>query len=186
VFERFTEAARQAIVLAQEEARELGHNYIAAEHLALGVARVDASLLAVDEGHLRAAVVEALGGSMKLIDGWIPFRPEAQSALEHALGVALQRGDSHIGPIPLVLALLEQEAIRDLVRACDASPDEIVARLAAAPAPREHDIDLAGDLRDARALLAIVRSDGRVAQWLHERGIDEAAIRARFGALDLD
>lgn len=136
MFERFTAEARHAVVNAQEEARLLGHDFIAAEHLILGIARVDPHLLALDEGVLRAAVVEALGGSMKLVDGFIPFRPEAQSAIEQALSVALTRGDRHIGPTQLLLALLEQEPVRELVRAAGAAPDDVVARLAATPPER--------------------------------------------------
>jgi ATP-dependent Clp protease ATP-binding subunit ClpA len=186
VFERFTDSARQAVVNAQEEARELGHGYIASEHLILGVARVDGGLLRVDEARLRAAVVAALGESMKLVEGWIPFTPEAQSGIEHALGVALERGDSHIGPTQLLLALLDQEAIRSLVRTAGAAPEEVVARLASSVPTRRRDGDLGADANDARLLLAIALRDRRVAAWLREHGVDEAAIRARFGALDLD
>jgi ATP-dependent Clp protease ATP-binding subunit ClpA len=181
VFERFTEAARQSVVLAQEEARELGHDFIAAEHLVLGVARTDPALLDVDEGRLRAAVVQALGGSMKLVDGWIPFRPEAQSAIEHALGVALERGDTHIGPTPLLLALLEHAPVRKLLLACDTSPKQVASRLAAAAPKPLVDDDHPIAPGDARLLLEIVLRGGPVAAWLSERGVDEAAIRERYG-----
>ena len=61
VFERFTDAARQAVIHAQWEAREAGHPFIGAEHLMLGVARTDPTLLGVDEGRLRAVVVAKVG-----------------------------------------------------------------------------------------------------------------------------
>jgi ATP-dependent Clp protease ATP-binding subunit ClpA len=185
VFERFTDLARQAVMHAQEEARELGHPFIGAEHLLLGVARTDATLLGADEGRLRAAVVETVGSSMRLVEGFIPFTDEAKSAIAHALGVALARGDRYIGPTQLLLALLEQPRIRDLMRAAGASPEDVVARLAPAAPPPEHDSKLLAARADARLLLDIVLRDGQIAAWLREQGVDEAAIRERYGAMDL-
>ncbi len=181
VFERFTEAARQCVVRAQEEARELGHQSIGSEHLVLGVARVEPELLGVEPAKLRAAVVAALGSSMKLVEEWIPFTPEAKSAIEHALGVAIARHDRHIGPTQLLLALLEQTPVQALVRAGGVAPDEVLARLAPADAPAAGDHELPEDRADAELLLRIAGRGGAVAAWLHERGIDEAAIRGRFG-----
>jgi ATP-dependent Clp protease ATP-binding subunit ClpC len=181
VFERFTEAARQAVIHAQWEARELGHPFIGTEHLLLGVARTDPTLLGIDERRLRAAVVESVGSSMKIVEGRIPFTGEAKSAIEHALGVALARGDRHIEPAHLLLALLEQPPMRDLVRTAGGDPDAIVAGLARADAPAGGDDELPEDRADAELLLRIARRDGAVAAWLVERGIDEAAIRERFG-----
>jgi ATP-dependent Clp protease ATP-binding subunit ClpA len=185
VFERFTDAARQAVMNAQEESRELGHPFIGAEHLLLGVARTDPSLLGVDERRLRATVVETVGSSMKLVEGYIPFTDGAKSAIEHALGVALARGDRHIGPTQLLLALLEQPAVRDILRASGGDPDAIVSRLAPADPPPQHDAASHAARADARLLLDIALRDGEVAAWLREHGVDEAAIRARFGAMDL-
>jgi ATP-dependent Clp protease ATP-binding subunit ClpA len=185
VFERFTEAARQAVIAAQEEARELGHPFIGAEHLLLGVARTDPELLGVDQSRLRAAVVETVGSSMKLVEGRIPFTNAAKSAIEHALGVTLARGDRHIGPTQLLLALLEQPPVRDLVRAAGGDPEAVVARLAPAePQPARDSRSLAARA-DARLLLDVALRDGEVAAWLREHGIDEAAIRGRFEAMDL-
>jgi ATP-dependent Clp protease ATP-binding subunit ClpC len=181
VFERFTDSARQAVMYAQEESRELGHPFIGAEHLLLGVARTDSDVLGVSEARLRAAVVESVGSSMKLVQGFIPFTDEAKSAIEHALGVALARGDRHIGPTQLLLALLERQAIQDLVRACGVAPEEVVARLAPADRPPTGDDELPEDRADAELLLRIARRGGAVAAWLGERGIDDAAIRERFG-----
>jgi ATP-dependent Clp protease ATP-binding subunit ClpA len=185
VFERFTSQARQAVVHAQEEARELGHPFIGAEHLLLGVAREVPELLGVGETRLRAAVVAKAGSSMKLVEGWIPFTDEAKTAIEHALGVALARGDRHIGPTQLLLALLEQAPVRDLVRASGGDPEEIVTRLAPEPPPPAADSGPRAARADARLLLDVALRDGEAAAWLREHGIDEAAIRARFGATDL-
>jgi ATP-dependent Clp protease ATP-binding subunit ClpA len=181
VFERFTEAARQCVVLAQEEARELGHESIGSAHLVLGVARVAPELLGVEPAKLRAAVVEALGSSMKLVEGRIPFTPEAKSAIEHALGVAIARHDRHIGPTQLLLALLEQAPVQDLVRAAGVAPEEVLGRLAPADVPAGGEDELPQDRADAELLQRIARRGGAVAAWLHERGIDEATIRERFG-----
>ena len=185
VFERFTETARQAVIDAQTEARELGHPFIGAEHLLLGVAHTDPSLLGVDERRLRATVVETVGSSMRLVQGYIPFTDGAKSAIEHALGVSLARGDRHIGPTQLLLALLEQPAMSDLVRAAAGDPDEVIGRLAPAAPPPEHDSALLAARADARLLLDVALRGGEVAAWLGEHGIDEAAIRARFAAMDL-
>jgi ATP-dependent Clp protease ATP-binding subunit ClpA len=184
VFERFTGKAREALMLAQEESRELGHPFIGAEHLLLGVARVDGELLGVDTGRLRAAVVETVGSSMRLVEGYIPFTDGAKTVIEHALAVALARGDRHIGPTQLLLALLEQPAMRDLVRAARGDPDEVVARLAPADPAPPHDNGLLSARADARLLLDVILRDGEVAAWLREHGIDDASVRARFGAMD--
>ncbi len=181
VFERFTASGRMCVVRAQEEARELGHAFIGAEHLMLGIASVEPELLGVDQVKLRAAVVEALGSSMKLVEERIPFTPEARSAIEHALGVAIARHDRHIGPTQLLLALLDQPRIRDIARACGVAPEEVFERLAPADAPATGDDELPQDRADAELLLRIARRGGTVAAWLQERGIDDAAIRERFG-----
>lgn len=181
MFERFTDAARQVVLSAQEEARELGHPFIGAEHLLLGVARTDPELLAVDEGRLRGRVVAAVGSSMKLVEGTIPFTAAARSAIEHALGVALARGDRHIGPTQLLLALLEQQPIEEIVRAAGAAPEELFARLAPVAPPPPRDDMRPGDHADARMLLDILRRGGRVAAWLREHGIEESEVRSRYG-----
>jgi ATP-dependent Clp protease ATP-binding subunit ClpA len=181
VFERFTADARQCVVLAQEEARELGHSAIGPEHLVLGVARVEPALLGVTEGRLRAVVALTLGSSMKIVDERIPFTPEAKAAIERALSVAIARRDRHIGPTQLLLGLLEQRRIRDIVTAAGAVPDEVIARLAPVDTPSAEAEERAEDAADAELLLRITRRGGAVAAWLEEHGIDDAAIRERFG-----
>lgn len=182
VFERFTGDARTCVVIAQEEARELGHSFIGSEHLLLGVVRVAPELLGLDVARVRAAVVAALGSSMKLVEERIPFTPEAKSAIEHALGVAIARHDRHIGPTQLLLGLLEQRRIRDLVTAAGAVPGDVIARLAPADQAPSGDDELPQDRADAELLMRIARRDGAVAAWLRERGIDDEAIQARFGS----
>jgi ATP-dependent Clp protease ATP-binding subunit ClpC len=134
VFERFTEQARQVVVLAQQEARELGHNYIGTEHLLLGLLREDggisgpvlASLGVTVEG-VRAQVVEMVGGGEDVVHGQIPFTPRAKKVLELALREALSLGHNHIGPEHILLGLTRESegvAMRILL-ARGADPDKI-------------------------------------------------------------
>ena len=110
-----------------------------------------------------------------------PFTPEAKSAIEHALGVAIARHDRHIGPTQVLLALLEQTPVQDLVRSAGVAPEEVLGRLGPADVPAVRDDELPQDRADAELLLRIARRDGAVAAWLRERGIDESAISERFG-----
>jgi Clp amino terminal domain, pathogenicity island component len=115
MFERFTEAARQAIVLAQEEARILKHNYIGTEHLLLGVARIKhgptvEALARCGLGHdqIRDRVVRIIGAGTEAARGQIPFTPRATKALEVAARESEARGQ-HTGPEHLLLGLLSDE-----------------------------------------------------------------------------
>jgi ATP-dependent Clp protease ATP-binding subunit ClpC len=118
VFERFTDRARQVVVLAQHEARELKHNYIGTEHLLLGLlgeeerlaARVLASL-GVTAGDVRAQVVRTIGeGAEEVTAGQIPFTPRAKKALELGFRemIALQP-PAFVGTEHILLGLLEVE-----------------------------------------------------------------------------
>jgi ATP-dependent Clp protease ATP-binding subunit ClpA len=115
VFERFTDRARRVVVLAQEEARLLNHNFIGTEHVLLGMLAegedIAAEVLASADISLDAArsKVEAIGrrGSSSP-SGHIPFTPRAKKVLEYALREALQLGDSFIGTEHLLLALLRE------------------------------------------------------------------------------
>src|SRR5205823_7401534 len=84
VFERFTERARQVVILAQEEARELRHNYIGTEHILLGLLREEGSAarvlvsLGVTVDDVRAQVVRIIGKGEEVTTGQIPFTPRAR------------------------------------------------------------------------------------------------------------
>jgi ATP-dependent Clp protease ATP-binding subunit ClpA len=114
VFERFTEEARQVLVLAQEEARILGHDYIGAEHFLLGLLRSGGSACAalqsvgvgLDEAEER--VVEIVGRGRANHSGQIPFTPRARDILERALREALELGDDHVGDEHLLFGVLAQ------------------------------------------------------------------------------
>ena len=104
MFERFTDRARRVIVLAQEEARTLQHNYIGTEHLLLGLIRegegVAAKALAskgVELDATRKQVEEMIGKGNAAPNGHIPFTPHAKQVLEFSLREALQLGHSYIG-----------------------------------------------------------------------------------------
>jgi len=114
VFERFTERARQVVVLAQDEARALKHNYIGTEHLLLGLIREKEGLAvrvldsyAVTLEEVRAQVVRIIGvGEEELATGQIPFTPRAKKVLELSLREALSLGHNYIGTEHILLGLV--------------------------------------------------------------------------------
>src|SRR6516165_650911 len=100
MFERFTERARQVVVLAQEEARTLKHNYIGTEHILLGLLREEEGLAArvlesldITVERVRAQVVRIVGSGEEVTSGQIPFTPRAKKVLELALREALSLVD---------------------------------------------------------------------------------------------
>ena len=115
MFERFTDRARRVIVLAQEEARALQHNYIGTEHLLLGLIRegegVAAKALAskgVELDATRKQVEEMIGKGNAAPNGHIPFTPHAKQVLELSLREALQLGHSYIGTEHILLGLIRE------------------------------------------------------------------------------
>src|SRR6266516_8171107 len=116
VFERFTERARQVVVLAQDEARALKHNYIGTEHLLLGLlreeeglaARVLESLEITAEG-VRSEVAMIIGqGEDEAAAGQIPFTPRAKKVLELGLREAQSLGHAYIGTEHILLGLVRE------------------------------------------------------------------------------
>ena len=115
MFERFTDRARRVIVLAQEEARSLQHNYIGTEHLLLGLIRegegVAAKALAakgVELDATRKQVEEMIGKGNATSNGHIPFTTHAKQVLELSLREALQLGHSYIGTEHILLGLIRE------------------------------------------------------------------------------
>ncbi len=115
MFERFTERARQIVVLAQDEARALGHNYIGTEHLLLGLLREEDALPAgVLRSHdvaleaARTQVRSIVGSGDEVTSGQIPFTPRAKRVLELALREALSLGHNYIGTEHILLGLLRE------------------------------------------------------------------------------
>src|SRR6059058_5276185 len=115
MFERFTERARQVVVLALEEARALRHNYIGTEHILLGLMREEEGLAArvlksldVTIERLRAEVVRLFHASDQPTAGPIPFTPAAKGVLERSLHEALRLGRKEIGTEHILLALARE------------------------------------------------------------------------------
>jgi ATP-dependent Clp protease ATP-binding subunit ClpC len=115
MFERFTDRARRVVVLAQEEARMLSHNYIGTEHLLLGLLHEDQGMAAqvLDEmgislTSVREQVLEIIGSGDSAPSGHIPFTPRAKKVLELSLREALQLGTDYIGTEHLLLGLLRE------------------------------------------------------------------------------
>ena len=115
MFERFTDRARRVVVLAQEEARLLNHNYIGTEHILLGlisegegVAAKALESLGVSLDSVRSQVEEIIGTGSSSPQGHIPFTPRAKKVLELSLREALQLGHNYIGTEHILLGLIRE------------------------------------------------------------------------------
>ncbi len=115
MFERFTDRARRVVVLAQEEARTLNHNYIGTEHILLGlihegegVAARSLDSLGVSLEAVREQVEEIIGQGGQAPSGHIPFTPRAKKVLELSLREALQLGHNYIGTEHILLGLIRE------------------------------------------------------------------------------
>ena len=115
MFERFTDRARRVVVLAQEEARLLNHNYIGTEHILLGlihegegVAAKSLESLGISLEAVRAQVEEIIGHGGSSPSGHIPFTPRAKKVLELSLREALQLGHNYIGTEHILLGLIRE------------------------------------------------------------------------------
>ena len=115
MFERFTDRARRVVVLAQEEARMLNHNYIGTEHILLGlihegegVAAKALESMGISLEGVRAQVEEIIGQGQQAPSGHIPFTPRAKKVLELSLREALQLGHNYIGTEHILLGLIRE------------------------------------------------------------------------------
>src|SRR2546427_2897977 len=115
MFERFTDRARRVVVLAQEEARMLNHNYIGTEHILLGlihegegVAAKALESLGISLEAVRSQVEEIIGQGQAAPTGHIPFTPRAKKVLELSLREALQLGHNYIGTEHILLGLIRE------------------------------------------------------------------------------
>jgi len=115
MFEKFTDKARRVVVLAQEEAKLLNHNYIGTEHILLGlihegegVAAKALESLGINLDSVRDQVQEIIGQGQQAPSGHIPFTPRAKKVLELSLREALQLGHSYIGTEHLLLGLIRE------------------------------------------------------------------------------
>ena len=115
MFERFTDRARRVIVLAQEEARELNHNYMGTEHILLGLIKEGEGVAAkalesmgINLDDVRREVIDIIGHGTQPVTGHIPFTPRAKKVLELSLREGLQMGHKYIGTEFLLLGLIRE------------------------------------------------------------------------------
>src|SRR6266446_6902584 len=134
MFERFTDASRRVVVLAQEEARILNHDYIGTEHILLGLLREGEGVaakalesLGISLEAVRQHVGKITGQGQQAPAGHVPFTPRAKKVLELSLREALQLGHNYIGTEHILLGLIregEGVAAQVLVK-LDADPSRI-------------------------------------------------------------
>jgi len=115
MFERFTDRARRVVVVAQEESRKLGHDYIGTEHILLGILGAGESVAVQALGSLgvsleaaRQQVEEIVGRGSHQVSGHIPFTPRAKKVLELSLREAIQLGHNYIGTEHILLGLIRE------------------------------------------------------------------------------
>jgi ATP-dependent Clp protease ATP-binding subunit ClpC len=211
MFERFTPQARQVVVGAQEEARDLDHNYIGTEHLLLGLLAIPdslacASLTALGYTHdnVRDAVEAIVGRGKTPPSGHIPFTPRAKKVLELSLREALQLKHNYIGMEHILLGLLREAQGRAAKILADKHPldrihEEVLARIespVARPAhagrtPAAHQLlalaaELAGEtpVGSHHILEAILHQpDSAAAKVLADAGIDLDELAAKLDAV---
>ncbi len=194
MFEHFDERARMCVVLAQEEARRLGHDEIGTVHLLLGIGRIDDGLLGVDVETVRATVVALQGSGGTPTRDAIPFTAEATATLKGANAQALALGHTTIGIAHLLLALMEAggggaRALRE----AGAIPGEVRERALAVAGGRSSPArgpvgatiaDIGRAQLDAHLLELILAAGGPVAHLLRAQGVDESLLGERFGPPD--
>ena len=166
MFERFTDQARRVVVVAQEESRKLGHDYIGTEHILLGILGAGESVavqalasLGVSLEAAREQVEEIVGRGSHQVSGHIPFTPRAKKVLELSLREAIQLGHNYIGTEHILLGLIregEGVAAQVLTRlGADSEPDPPAGDPAVARTPGR------GDRRGVQPAAAPARRPGR-------------------------
>jgi ATP-dependent Clp protease ATP-binding subunit ClpC len=151
VFERFTERARQVVVLAQDEARTLKHDYIGTEHLLLGLLREEEGLaarvlgaLGITQEAARAQVAGIVGTGTEIKTGQVPFTRRAKEVLELALREALSLGHNYIGTEHILLGMVREnggvgaQVLGDLGADADRVRAEVLTELSPGPAAGRH------------------------------------------------
>jgi hypothetical protein len=193
VFERFTERARQVVVVAQDEARALGHNYIGTEHILLGLLREEEGLAArvlesldVTVEEVRAQVTRVIGEGEPVATSQIPFTPRAKKVLELSLREALSLGHNYIGTEHILLGLARENQgvaariLLDFGVDGETVRDEVVRMLSGTPSPLPEVERPAllppGATRDAQERLARVQA---AKEQAIERQDFEQAVRLR-------
>ena len=166
MFERFTDRARRVVVLAQEEARMLNHNYIGTEHILLGLIHEGEGVAAkalesmnISLDAVREQVQEIIGQGQAAPTGHIPFTPRAKKVLELSLREALQLGHNYIGTEHILLGL---------IREGEGVAAQVLQKLGRRPEPRPSDRDPAAvrlHRRQGRAGRRRRRTDRAADRW---------------------
>ncbi len=203
MFERYSEAARSAVVAAQEEARLLGHAELGGEHLLMGAAEQNPDLLNVRVDALRSVLGDLFGQRNALYGASMPFTAYAKKSLEVAVEEAAYWGSATVAPAHLLLALMRCDPrAQSVVEAMGRNVEDVVRATAGIcangsrpsvpenpyPALRDGQLisvtlgdglpvgDIGHPRADARVLLAMLLADGKAAELLREHGVDEAAL----------
>jgi ATP-dependent Clp protease ATP-binding subunit ClpC len=177
MFERFTDRSRRVVVLAQEEARMLDHNYIGTEHILLGLIREGEGYaaralesLGISLDAVRQQVEEIIGRGQEAPSGPVPFTPRAKKVLELSLRESLQLGHNYIGTEHILLGLLREG---------DGVAAQVLVRLGAdLDRVRQQVIQLLHGYQGQDVESAVSRPGGRI-----PAGLPDDAL-ARFDALD--
>src|SRR5580765_3811750 len=206
MFERFTDRARRVVVLAQEEARMLNHNYIGTEHILLGlihegegVAAKALESLGISLEAVRQQVEEIIGQGQQAPSGHIPFTPRAKKVLELSLREALGLGHNYIGTEHILLGVVregEGVAAQVLGRRGSTRPAGESGRPVGEPARTpgaEAAVAAAGELAatapvgSQHLLEALARSEDTLAgRVLASLGVDAEAIAAKIDELGVE
>jgi ATP-dependent Clp protease ATP-binding subunit ClpC len=190
MFERFTDRARQVVVLGQEEAQELGHSYIGTEHILLGLLREGDGVgaralesLGISLEAARQQVQEIIGRGEGMPSGHIPFTPRAKKVLELSLREALQFGHDYIGTEHILLGLVREGdgvAAQVLVQLGADLPTvraEVVKVLQESPGP----LDVPGEGRATAPHPGRPRQPGGMSVRVGSSRFEMEAITARLG-----
>jgi len=181
MFERFTERARQVVVLAQDEARALKHDYIGTEHILLGLLR---------EGGLATNVLESLGVRLEEarsyvariagkgdgpVSGQIPFTPGAKRVLELSLREALTIGDNYIGTEHILLGLVrvDEGVAAEILLELGVSPETVRDEVVQAKSSGARTPEGPRGVADATGLLSMLEHAKR--RLTEEQRVEEAA-----------
>ncbi len=173
---RFTAPARRAVVAAQDQARELGHDHVGTDHLLLGILLQESTEVAgalrdhgLTAARAREEVVRGRGRGEAAPAGQIPFEPGAKQALELALRCALTLGDEAIGPAHLAVGILNQERDRgaEILRGVEADPEVLRGILLDSPRAPE----VFSSVQEP--VFRVVALEGDADAW--ERQLNEAA-----------
>src|ERR687892_492040 len=171
MFERFTDEARRVVVLSQEEARLLNHNYIGTEHILLGLLHEGEGIAAQALGSLgvtlhvvRRQVEEIIGRGGSAPFGDIPFTPRAKKVLELSLREAMDLGHDHIRTEHVLLGLVREG-------------EGVAAQVL---------VTLGADLPKVRDRVVQILSDGAAGRMLREVGVDPEELRRQVSEKTTD